>query len=102
MTVHQRFKSRTLSGAQELRLQMGHCLTGGNIVYGTGVLRGIRWDLFSLFPGMLFPFIQKLYLNPVPGLSTSPKNFSDASQMFSQAFLPKVFRRLLDEPCDLS
>ena len=31
------FVSRTLSGAQELRLQMGHCLTGANIVYGTGV-----------------------------------------------------------------
>ena len=37
ITVHQRFKSRTLSGAQELRLEMGHCLTGGNIIYGTGV-----------------------------------------------------------------
>ena len=73
MNVHLRFKTRTLSGAQELRLQMGHGLTGGNIVYGTGVLRGIRWNLFSLFPGMLFPFIQKLYLNPVPGFSIPPQ-----------------------------
>ena len=32
------FKARTLSGAQELRLEMGHCLTGANIVYGTGEL----------------------------------------------------------------
>ena len=32
------FITRTLSGAQELRLQMGHCLTGANIVHGTGVL----------------------------------------------------------------
>ena len=31
------FITRTLAGAQELRLQMGHCLTGANIVYGTGV-----------------------------------------------------------------
>ena len=31
------FITRTLSGAQELRLEMGHCLTGSNIVYGTGV-----------------------------------------------------------------
>ena len=37
MNAHAWFKSRTLAGAQELRLQMGHCLTGSNIVYGTGV-----------------------------------------------------------------
>ncbi len=36
-----RYKASTLSGSQELRLQMGHCLTGANIVYGTGLL----WDL---------------------------------------------------------
>ena len=35
------FITRTLSGAQELRLQMGHCLTGANIVHGTGVLWSI-------------------------------------------------------------
>ena len=31
------FIARTLSGSQELRLQMGHCLTGAGIVYGDGV-----------------------------------------------------------------
>ena len=31
------FTTRTLSGAQELRLQMGQCLTGANIIYGPGV-----------------------------------------------------------------
>jgi len=36
-----RYKTSTLSGAQELRLQMGHCLTGSNIVYGTGALCGL-------------------------------------------------------------
>ncbi len=31
------FVSKTLSGSQELRLQMGHCLTGAGVVYGDGV-----------------------------------------------------------------
>ena len=31
------FIGKTLSGSQELRLQMGHCLTGAGIVYGDGV-----------------------------------------------------------------
>ena len=35
------FITRTLSGSQELRLQMGHCLTGANTVYGTGVFTTI-------------------------------------------------------------
>ena len=41
------FITHTLSGAQELRLQMGHCLTGANVVYGTGVLcyRWGTWDV---------------------------------------------------------
>ena len=54
------FITRNLSGSQELRLEMGHCLTGANIVHGTGVLQ------FPLTPPSLPRFSIVKLMGPFP------------------------------------
>ena len=84
--MHQRFKSRTLSGAQELRLQMGHCLTGGNIIYGTGVF--ITISPSERHSGLALRLLRKRAKDP--WLNYGEPNFKALMQKLAAADYPSL------------
>ena len=86
MIVHDRFKSRTLSGAQELRLQMGHCLTGANIVYGTGVF--ITISPSERHSGLALRLLRKRANDP--WLNYGEPNFKALMQKLAAADYPSL------------
>ena len=84
--VHDWFKSRTLSGAQELRLQMGHCLTGANIVYGTGVF--ITISPSERHSGLALRLLRKRASDP--WLQYGEPNFKALMQKLAAADYPSL------------
>ena len=86
MNVHRRFKARRLSGAQELRLEMGHCLTGSNIVYGSGVF--ITISPSERHSGLTLRLLRKRATDP--WLQYGDANFKDLMQKLARADYPSL------------
>ena len=80
------FKARTLSGSQELRLQMGHCLTGANVVHGTGVF--ITISPSERHSGLTLRLLRKRANDP--WLQYGEPNFKALMQKLAAADYPSL------------
>ena len=80
------FKARKLSGAQELRLEMGHCLTGSNIFYGTGVF--ITISPSERHSGLTLRLLRKRANDP--WLHYGDPNFKDLMQKLARHDFPSL------------
>ena len=90
---HLGFISRTLSGAQELRLQMGHCLTGANIVHGTGVF--ITISPSERHSGITLRLLRKRANDS--WLKFGEPDFKTLTQQLAAAGLELLWRRVAQE-----